>query len=90
MLHKETRELLLKAIENGTKVTDAAKAYCVNRSTVYRLVRQRMSCLLRSHGHFRVFLSWIVLPGSILLICCFNSWACYKYKALIRMVEKNK
>ncbi len=40
MLHKETRTLLLKAIENGTKVTEAAKAYCVNRSTVYRLVRQ--------------------------------------------------
>lgn len=40
MLHKETRVLLLKTIENGTKVTDAAKAYCVDRSTVYRLVRQ--------------------------------------------------
>ena len=41
MLPKETRLLLLKTIENGTKVTDAAKAYCVNRSTVNRLIRQR-------------------------------------------------
>ena len=40
MLPKETRLLLLKTIENGTKVTDAAKAYCVNRSTVNRLIRQ--------------------------------------------------
>lgn len=40
MLSKETRLRLLKAIENGTKVTDAAKAYCVNRSTVNRLIRQ--------------------------------------------------
>ena len=40
MLHKETRMLLLKAIENGAKITEVAKAYCVNRSTVYRLVRQ--------------------------------------------------
>ncbi len=40
MLKKETRLLLLKTIENGTKVTDAAKAYCVNRSTVNRLIRQ--------------------------------------------------
>ena len=40
MLKTETRLLLLKAIANGTKVTDAAKAYCVNRSTVTRLIRQ--------------------------------------------------
>lgn len=40
MLKKETRLLLLKTIENGTKVTDAAKAYCVDRSTVNRLIRQ--------------------------------------------------
>ena len=40
MLKTETRLLLLKAIENGTKVSDAAKAYCVNRSTVTRLIRR--------------------------------------------------
>ncbi len=40
MLKKETRLLLLKTIENGTKVTDAAKAYFVDRSTVNRLIRQ--------------------------------------------------
>ena len=40
MLNKETRLLLLKAVENGIKVTDAAKAYCVDRSTVTRLIRQ--------------------------------------------------
>lgn len=40
MLKTETRLLLLKAIESGTKVSDAAKAYCVNRSTVTRLIRQ--------------------------------------------------
>ncbi len=33
MLKTETRLLLLKAIENGIKVSDAAKAYCVDRST---------------------------------------------------------
>ncbi|MBR5313286.1 MAG: helix-turn-helix domain-containing protein [Clostridia bacterium] len=40
MLSKKTRLLLLKAIENGIKVTDVAKAYCVDRSTVNRLIRQ--------------------------------------------------
>ena len=40
MLKTETRLLLLKAIESGIKVSDAAKAYCVNRSTVTRLIRQ--------------------------------------------------
>ena len=40
MLKKEIRLLLLKTIENGTKVSDAAKAYCVDRSTVNRLIRQ--------------------------------------------------
>ena len=40
MLNKETRLLLLKAVENGIKVTDVAKAYCVDRSTVNRLIRQ--------------------------------------------------
>ena len=40
MLNKETRPLLLKAVENGIKVTDVAKAYCVDRSTVNRLIRQ--------------------------------------------------
>ena len=40
MLKTETRLLLLKAVENGIKVTDVAKAYCVDRSTVNRLIRQ--------------------------------------------------
>lgn len=40
MLKTETRLLLLKAIESGIKVTDVAKAYCVDRSTVNRLIRQ--------------------------------------------------
>ena len=40
MQKTETRLLLLKAIESGTKASDAAKAYCVNRNTVTRLIRQ--------------------------------------------------
>ena len=40
MLKTETRLLLVKAIESGIKVSDAAKAYCVDRSTVNRLIRQ--------------------------------------------------
>ena len=39
MQKKETRLLLLKAVESGIKVTDVAKAYCVDRSTVNRLIR---------------------------------------------------
>ena len=37
----------------------------------------RMSYLLPSHGHFRAFPVRIVLLGFVLLIWCFNSWACY-------------
>ena len=40
MLNKEIRLLLLKAVESGIKVTDVAKAYGVDRSTVNRLIRQ--------------------------------------------------
>ena len=52
MLKEETRLMLLKAVESGIKVSDVARAYGVNRSTVNRLIRQMKetgSVELRTH-----------------------------------------
>ncbi len=41
MLHNEARELLVRGYEATHDVEGIAKAYCVSKWTVYRLVRQK-------------------------------------------------